>query len=183
MSSAGVFQLWLLACCRWFRLRSLNLPCVGRTAHNKTVPSNKNTSGWFRQSSQRVAINHAEMMHCGLKNWKGKARLNIDIYYRPTVLAFTLADVKRYFQWKWEINPLVCVLLDIPKWRGGGGGRKRSVIWGCCRWGLPNLWEAEGTSGLVLKATWVWVSRVDCLQRQPFYFGNFAGAHCAEKWV
>lgn len=180
MSSAGVFQLWLLACCRWFHLRSLNLPRVGRTAHNKTVPSNKSTSGWFRQSSRRVVINHAEMMHCGLKNWKGKARLNIDIYDSPTVLAFTLADMKRYVQWKWEINPLVCVLLGIPKWRGGQGERDL-LIWGCCRWGLPNLWEAEGTSVLVLKATWV--SRVDYLQWHPFYSENFDGAHRAEKWV
>lgn len=54
-------------------------------------------------------------MHCGLKNWKGKARLNIDIYYIPTVLAFTLADMKTYIQGKWEIKSLVCVLLDVPK--------------------------------------------------------------------
>lgn len=58
------------------------------------------------------------MMHCGLKNWKGKARLNIDIYYIPTVLAFTLADMKTYIQRKWEIKSLVCVLLDVPKWWG-----------------------------------------------------------------
>lgn len=116
MSSASVFQLWLLACCRWFHLRSLNLSYVGRTAHNKTLPSNKNTSGRFRESNRRAVINHAEMMHCGLKNWKGKARLNIDIYYIPTVLAFTWADMKMYIQWKWEINPLVYILLDIQKW-------------------------------------------------------------------
>lgn len=55
------------------------------------------------------------MMHCGLKNWKRKARLNIDIYYIPTVLAFSLADMKMCIQRKWEIKPLVLVLLDILK--------------------------------------------------------------------
>lgn len=99
----------------WFHLRSLNLSYVRRTAHNKALPSNKNTSGRFRESNRRVVINHAGMMHCGLKNWKGKARLNIDIYYIPTVLAFTLADMKTYIQWKWEIKTLVCVLLNVPK--------------------------------------------------------------------
>lgn len=160
MSSASVFRLWLLACSLWFHLRSLNLSYVGRTAHNKTLPSNKNTSGWFRESNRRVVINHAEMMHCGLKNWKGKARLNIDIYYIPTVLAFTLADMKTYMQWKWEIKPLVCVLLDIPKWRKKPKETNSDLLFGDVADVAFQIWEAEGTSVLVVTATGVWVSRL-----------------------
>lgn len=88
-------------------------------------------------------------MHCGLKNWKGKARLNIDIYYIPTVLAFILADMKMYIQWKWEINPLVYVLLDIRKWR-----KKKThssdLLFGHVADVAFQIWEAEGTSILVL---------------------------------
>jgi len=47
-------------------------------------------------------------MHCGLKNWKGKSRLNIDIYHIPTVLAFTLADMKVYSVKMGNKNPCPC---------------------------------------------------------------------------
>lgn len=43
-------------------------------------------------------MNHAEVMHCGFKNEKGKARLNIDICYIPTVLPFSLSGIKAYIQ-------------------------------------------------------------------------------------
>lgn len=42
-----------------------------------------------------VVINHAEMMHCGLKMEK-EGTLNIDIYCIPTVVTFGLSDTKTY---------------------------------------------------------------------------------------
>lgn len=42
-----------------------------------------------------VVINHAEMIHCGLK-WKGRDRLNVDIYCISAVVALGLSDTKAY---------------------------------------------------------------------------------------
>lgn len=135
----------------------LIFPTVGRTARNKTLPSNWNASGWFGERNRRVVINHAEMMHCGLKKLERKGQIKYWHLVYSNCVSFHFGWHEMYIQWKWQVKALFYVLLHTTKCNKPPN-QQRSVIWGCCRCSLRNLrgWRdfyssPKGYSSLIVK--------------------------------